>query len=355
MRIEQHIVAAWAKLLSETLVKEAIAALEQMDANAMLSGDDSGLKNVWEEVCVQLQYEESIFWDTYLETMEDLLAGLVAILDKDARMALWAVTEDGWDYVYDHRDLDEGVEDVPVSDDAIVSKVKDELLIAAANYTNPNIQKFLARHEDGYDELDDDDENDENDGEEESDSGSHLEQADQPNRFFDLRPAVVEPVVFVISRQQVDRVDIESSLGFLRNLIPSDQPDHIWANKGRLSLVISGYDTDPRELYEIPEVCRYMRLLDAEWPFWLFFLNQVDESIKVVATCVASTIEVAPGAVQVDSLGLTQFLERGFAGVNFIFDTYSFPEAENEVLSKGVSQILENSMIDPDRDGYILE
>ena len=64
MRIEQHIVAAWAKLLSETLVKDAIAALEQMDANAMLSGDDSGLKNVWEEVCVQLQYEESIFWDT---------------------------------------------------------------------------------------------------------------------------------------------------------------------------------------------------------------------------------------------------------------------------------------------------
>ena len=83
MRIEQHIAAAWAKQLSDKLIKESIAALEQMDANEMLSGDDSGLKNVWEEICVQVQGEESVFWDAYVETIESLLSGSVELLDRD--------------------------------------------------------------------------------------------------------------------------------------------------------------------------------------------------------------------------------------------------------------------------------
>jgi hypothetical protein len=348
MRIEQHIVAGWARQLSDKLIKDSIAALEQMDANEMLSGDDSGLKNVWEEICVQVQHEESIFWDAYVETMEGLLAGFVEVLDTDARMALWVVTDEGSDYVDDHNADDDGVRDVPVSEDEIVSKLKNGLLSAAANYSNSRITMFLSRHEDGYDELEEDE-----DDEDLDDDGAE-EQAETTRRFFDLRPAVTDPVVFVITRQQIDDMDVESSLDFLRSLVPIEHPEHAWAYKGRLSLMISGFDSDPRELYEISEVCHYLRALDAEWPFWLFFFNQVDESIKVVAMCLASTIEIAPGAADIDSEGLKHFLERGFSAVNYLFDTYGFPESENEVLSMGVTQILENSMIDPDRDGYSL-
>ena len=73
MRIEQHIVAAWATQLTDKIIHDAINTLTEMDSTAMLSGD-SGLKNVWEEVCVQVQDEQSFFWDTYVETMESLLA-----------------------------------------------------------------------------------------------------------------------------------------------------------------------------------------------------------------------------------------------------------------------------------------
>ena len=82
MRIEQHIVAAWAKQLSDKLLKESIADLEQMDSSELLSGDDSGLKNVWEEICVQVQDEQSFFWETYVETMESLLAGYVETMES---------------------------------------------------------------------------------------------------------------------------------------------------------------------------------------------------------------------------------------------------------------------------------
>lgn len=71
MRIEQHIVAAWAAQISDKIIMEAIDALQKMDSDEMLSGN-SGLKNVWEEVCVQVQDEQSFFWDTYVETIESL-------------------------------------------------------------------------------------------------------------------------------------------------------------------------------------------------------------------------------------------------------------------------------------------
>lgn len=356
MRIEQHIVSAWATKLANKIVKDAINALTEMDSTEMLSGD-SGLKNVWEEVCVQVQDEQSFFWDTYVETMKSLLTGYVDLLDQNARLALWSSTDEGWSYLYDHRDDEDGVDDVPVSAEEIVLKLNDQLLSAAADFENSRIAKFIARHEDGYDELDDEDEDDEDDdtsGSTEDDVSDNESDSQQTttNRLFDLRPGVTDPVYFVISRQQVETFELESSLDFLRSLVPTKHPEHAWAYKGRLSLVISGYDTDPRELFEIPAVCRYLRELDKEWPFWLFFLNQVDESIKVVAMCLTSTLEVVPGAAHIDPVGLKQFMERAFAAVRYLFENYGFPEAENEALSEMVSAIFVNSMIEPVRDGY---
>lgn len=62
MRIEQHLVAAWASQLSDKLIKDAIRSLEAMDSQEVLSGD-SGLKNVWEEICVQVSMnDQRPFW-----------------------------------------------------------------------------------------------------------------------------------------------------------------------------------------------------------------------------------------------------------------------------------------------------
>lgn len=364
MRIEQHIVSAWAEQLAGKLIQDAIEALQKMDSAEMLSGD-SGLKNVWEEICVQVQGEQSFFWDTYVETMEGLLEGYAELLNPDARMALWAVTDQGWDYIADHHADDQGAAQAPVEMDAIVDMLRGKLLAAAADFSNQRVERFLARHEDGYDELDDDEEDEER--EDGDDEGRSVDDESEPigetaatdesasgseGRFFDLRPGITDPVVFVITRQQIEAEDLESSLEFLRSLVPSDNPQRIWSHKGRLSLVISGYDADPRELFEIPEVRRYLRSIDERWPFWLFFLNQVDESIKVVAACLASTVEVAPGLAHIDPVGLQRFMERAFSAVNFIFETCGFPESENEALSRGVEQLFSNSLVDPTQDGY---
>lgn len=352
MRIEQHIVAAWAGRIKDKVVGEAVAELERMKGQGgeMLSGD-SGLKSVWEEICVQVQGEQSFFWNFYVETMESLLAGCVELLDQDSRLALWTTTDAGWDYVYDHRDEDEGVEDVPVLSDEIVAKLMESLLQAAADFENPRVTKFLERHEYGYDELEDDesDEDDSIEDDEISEEPQGKTGPERAERVFDLRPGVRDPIFFVVSRQQIERMEIDESLEFLRSLLPPNRPGDVWALKGRISLMVDGYDHDPRELFEIPEVCQYLRAIDDLWPFWFFFFSQADESLTVLAMCLASAIEVNPGEAYVDPEGMRSFLERGFSAVNRLFDTYDFAPAENLALSTGVLRLLSNGA-DLERD-----
>lgn len=344
MRIEQHIVAAWAGRLRDKVVTDAIAELERMNGQGgeMLSGD-SGLKTVWEEISVQVQGEQSFFWNFYVETMEGVLAGCVELLDQDSRLALWTTTEAGWDYVYDHRDENEGVEDVPVVSDEIVAKLMESLLEAAADFENPRVEKFLARHEYGYDELEDDDEeSDEDEDEETSAEPQGMRGTDPDNLAFDLRPGIMDPIFFVISRQQIERMDIDDAFDFLISLMPSGPPEAVWALKGRIYLMVDGYDHDPRELFEIPEVCQFLRAIDGLWPYWFFFFSQADESLTVLAMCIASAIEVNPGEAYVDPEGMRRFLASGFAALNHLFDTYDFPPSEKLALSTGVLRLLSN-------------
>ncbi|MBK59570.1 MAG: hypothetical protein CML01_12295 [Pseudomonas sp.] len=312
-RIEQHIVRAWASRLAATIVKEVISDLESMDA--MLSGD-SGLANVWEEICAQVQKEESYQWAVYEDVIESLLYACLEELDRDAQLALWTATDAGWDYIYDHHADSDGSASVPLSTDDIVCKLASDVLSAAADYESPSLFRFKWGEDDPQCDEDGDEYGDESD-----------------------KNDLDGPVVFSIHRQQIEAFDLESSLSFLRTLVPANDPQLVWSFKGFLSLVIAGYDDDSRELYAIPEVCRYLHGIDQEWPFWFFFLTPGDGSVKLVGMCLASAITVTPGKAYIPPEKLQRFMERGFGAVNRIFDHYSFPESENEAITEAVSQV----------------
>lgn len=54
------------------------------EADGQLSGDDSPLLDVWEEIKEQLQHEASPYWPVYLEMVRLFTAGLIADLDERA-------------------------------------------------------------------------------------------------------------------------------------------------------------------------------------------------------------------------------------------------------------------------------
>jgi hypothetical protein len=61
----------------------------QQQRNDLLSGDDSGVTNAWEEICVQVQEEQSFYWDTYEATVGQYVGVEVEGLPPYELNAIW--------------------------------------------------------------------------------------------------------------------------------------------------------------------------------------------------------------------------------------------------------------------------
>jgi hypothetical protein len=108
-----------------------------------MSGDDSELGSVWDEICVQLQFEQSAFWDAYEDTITRLVTGEVAKLNAFEQEAVWLQTEEGWDWSgEDESDRDS----TPVSYPSVVDYLVKEYVYAdAGRWTNPRIRQYIDR------------------------------------------------------------------------------------------------------------------------------------------------------------------------------------------------------------------
>ena len=158
---------------------------------------------------------------------------------------------------------------------------------------------------------------------------------------FDLRPGVTEPAVLVISRREVESGDLASILSRLK-VFRATRED-AWRYRGQMTLVVDGYNNDPRELVDILEVRTLLRRLEAAWPYWAFFFNQVDDSIKLLLSCSAGHRFLGRGAVEMDAGLVGQALSRGFGGMNLIFEEHGFPESELQTMSEGLVEVLEQA------------
>jgi hypothetical protein len=96
-------------------------------------------------------------------------------------------------------------------------------------------------------------------------------------------------VVLEVSRDQVVHMDLSGPLRKLRGLMSNAAT--VAARKGKLTLVFSGWESDPRELYEIDEVRNYFAALDREFPYWLWFLMQDEITLSVLLLCPPCKVE----------------------------------------------------------------
>ena len=118
---------------------------------------------------------------------------------------------------------------------------------------------------------------------------------------LDLRPVagVTEPVVLMISRREVEAGDIASVLSRLRPFLATRE--EAWRYRGQMTLVVDGYNDDPRKLVDIPAVRSILRQLEAGWPSWAYFFNQMEDSIKLLLSCVAGERFLGREAVEMDA------------------------------------------------------
>ena len=158
---------------------------------------------------------------------------------------------------------------------------------------------------------------------------------------LDLRPGVSEPVVLLISRREVEAGDIASVLSRLRPFLATRED--AWLYRGQMTLVVDGYNSDPRELVDILEVRTLLRALESSWPHWAYFFNQVDDSIKLLLSCVGGSRFLGRGAVEMDADLVASALGRAFGGMNMVFDRFGFPEDELEKMSNGLVEVLQQA------------
>jgi len=163
----------------------------------------------------------------------------------------------------------------------------------------------------------------------------------KPNPKIDLRRGVVEPVLLLISRRQVEKSDMASVLFELKPVTATRE--NCWRFRGQMALVVTGYDDDQRELVDIPEVRAFLAQFRVAWTYWSFFFNQVDSSIIFLGSCYCGTAFLGKGAVKIDTDRLGQFLRLGFDAMNVIFDKHRFPKQELEAMSRGVLELVEQA------------
>jgi hypothetical protein len=139
---QDRIVKALARAVALRLSRRAVVRLQKM--RHTLSGDDSELKTTWDEICAQVQGDESQLWDAYESAMTDALVWDVLQLPIYEKQAIWLQSPEGedWDCQDDERKSDEP----PVSDDDIVRHLVQEYVLAeAGRWSNPRIRAFLDR------------------------------------------------------------------------------------------------------------------------------------------------------------------------------------------------------------------
>lgn len=138
---ESDIVRHVADVASRHVARQTIRDLQRMKHT--LSGDDSELKTTWDEICAQVQYEQSFHWDAYDLTVRQIVSRYVADLQAHERAAIWQQTDAGIDWECSDpktREVD------PVIDDEIIDRITNEYVyLEAGRWSNHRIREFIER------------------------------------------------------------------------------------------------------------------------------------------------------------------------------------------------------------------
>ena len=148
MYCKDRIISEFARRACKAVSARVIRELQKI-TQGMQSGDDSCLENIWDEVCVQVQGEESVMWELYTDMIEDIIRTGVEKLDEETAASIWLQTDEGDDWVDWVEDEYEGgigqPDKVACNTDDIARYILNEyVLSAAADWTNRRIDRFLS-------------------------------------------------------------------------------------------------------------------------------------------------------------------------------------------------------------------
>jgi hypothetical protein len=96
-------------------------------------------------------------------------------------------------------------------------------------------------------------------------------------------------VMAEIGRSYIEAADLDPVVDLLTRLriLHPDEADveTLKRRHSKITIFIDGYNDDPRELFEIPEVRHYFQRVHAMWPYGLFFFSRETKTLQLLTLC----------------------------------------------------------------------
>src|SRR6267143_3736265 len=132
----------------------------------------------------------------------------------------------------------------------------------------------------------------------------------------------------VVRRREVETCAIEPTLKALQVLVSDEATALRFQNNVALSF--QGYDDDPRGLFQINEVCNFVRKLNGQWYAWFFFmtrdLNVSPLAVIALCCCRYTTSPVGSFIPQIEDL--KKFLWFQFGAFRGYCKVYSLSQEQ---------------------------
>lgn len=133
-----------------------------------------------------------------------------------------------------------------------------------------------------------------------------------------------------------------------RLMLLSDSLEYVNKFKSEITFSFAGYDSDKREIYEIPECVNFLRKVTENWPYWLHFAETRANTVKMLVLMLSGStvVERKDGMVgsTVNAEEFGNVLNRLFHGMNELHETYGISEDVNKELTHATLAAIERDM-----------
>lgn len=141
-----------------------------------------------------------------------------------------------------------------------------------------------------------------------------------------------EALAIVVPRHETEYKDCAPVLSLLRSLMAS--PKMARAHRRGVDIFFGGYDDDTRPIWQIPDIRQYVRMLNDQFPYWLFFMSDILPNFAGLVRCLMPLDTTEEGRRKFIK---EQLLPRWLAAMHEISQYADMTENE-------VKEILERSM-----------
>ena len=155
-------------------------------------------------------------------------------------------------------------------------------------------------------------------------------------------------IVLQISQEAIQNCDTSEYVTQLHGI--TDSLQSFEAAFQRYVFLISGYDDDPRELYQIPEVVSFIKDLNSKLPFWLYFVNTSDKrffSWMIACLCQAISLDQDEETIYADfnADAYNDLIEYQFSNIVKLISGLGMGDSIQEKVLKELSTNLASLMV----------